>query len=210
MLTSRNDLALIRLSICPVPRTKNLPSIDAQPFYPPFHTWGSSWRPHSPLQQASFCTEQSCGSGMFISDTRSWLLSIPHPGSRIQQQKQKEKWENILNGYGKKLSQLTKNCRYFVPKKLSISSQKYGFGIRDPEKTYSGFRGQNVTQIPVSGVKKGTRSRIQICNPGTEYLFYHLGHTKNAWNSGFYFKHTKNVVNRREIKIQMTMNINNY
>ncbi len=39
--------------------------------------------------------------------------------------------------------------------KLSQSSQKYGFGIRDPEKTYSGSRGQN-----------GTGSRIRIRNTG--------------------------------------------
>jgi hypothetical protein len=37
--------------------------------------------------------------------------------------------------------------------KLSLSTQKYGFGIRDPEKTYSGSRGQN-----------GTGSRIRIRN----------------------------------------------
>jgi hypothetical protein len=37
--------------------------------------------------------------------------------------------------------------------KLSLSSQKYGFGIRDPEKTYSGSRGQ-----------KGAGSRIRIRN----------------------------------------------
>jgi hypothetical protein len=37
----------------------------------------------------------------------------------------------------------------FAPKKLSLSSKKYGFGIRDPEKTYSGSRGQ-----------KGSGSRI--------------------------------------------------
>jgi hypothetical protein len=41
------------------------------------------------------------------------------------------------------------------PQKFSLSSQKYGFGIRDPEKTYSGSRGQ-----------KGTGSRIRIRNTG--------------------------------------------
>ncbi len=38
----------------------------------------------------------------------------------------------------------------FLPQKLSLSSQKYGFGNRDPEKTYSGSLGQ-----------KGTGSRIR-------------------------------------------------
>ncbi len=37
-----------------------------------------------------------------------------------------------------------------LPKELSLSSQKYGLGIWDPVKTYSGSRGQ-----------KGTGSRIR-------------------------------------------------
>ncbi len=50
----------------------------------------------------------------------------------------------------------------FLPKKFSICSQIYGFGIRDPEKTYSGSR------IPDPGVKKAPdpRSRIRIRNTG--------------------------------------------
>jgi len=47
-----------------------------------------------------------------------------------------------------------------LPKKLSLNSQKYGFGIRDPEKTYSD---------PGSRVQKGTGSRIRIRN--TALLF---------------------------------------
>ncbi len=46
----------------------------------------------------------------------------------------------------------------FLPKKLSLSSQKYGFGIRDP-KTYSGSRGQ-----------KDTGSRIP--DPDPQHCFY--------------------------------------
>jgi hypothetical protein len=42
-------------------------------------------------------------------------------------------------------------------KKLSLSYQKYEFGIRDPEKTYSGFRIQG---------KKDTGSRNRIRNTG--------------------------------------------
>jgi hypothetical protein len=45
--------------------------------------------------------------------------------------------------------------------KLSLSSQKYGFGIRDPEKTYSGSRGQ-----------KGNGSRIRIRNTVYICLLY--------------------------------------
>jgi hypothetical protein len=61
-----------------------------------------------------------------------------------------------------------------LPKKLSLSSQKYGFGIRDPgseirdpEKTYSGIR------IPDPGVKKAPDpgSRIRIRNTGYGYYF---------------------------------------
>jgi hypothetical protein len=40
----------------------------------------------------------------------------------------------------KNLGQFSKNYMNFLPKKLSLSSQKYGFGIREPEKTYSGSR----------------------------------------------------------------------
>jgi hypothetical protein len=63
------------------------------------------------------------------------------------------------------------------------SPQKYGFGIRypgsgirDPEKTYSGFRigdprsGKNLFRIPDPGVKKAPDpgSRIRIRNTGWE------------------------------------------
>ncbi len=46
----------------------------------------------------------------------------------------------------------------FLPKNLSLSSKKYGFGIRDPQKTYS------VSRIRVQGSK---RHRIRIHN--TDY-----------------------------------------
>ncbi len=53
----------------------------------------------------------------------------------------------------KKFGTIFKELSKFLPKKFSQSSQKYEFGIRDPEKTYPGSRGQ-----------KGTGSRIQIRN----------------------------------------------
>jgi hypothetical protein len=40
----------------------------------------------------------------------------------------------------KKFGPILKELENFLPKKLSISSQKYGFGIRDPDKTYFGSR----------------------------------------------------------------------
>ncbi len=38
---------------------------------------------------------------------------------------------------------------HFLPKKLSLTSQKYGFGIRDPEKTY--YEGVKTAPDPGSG-----------------------------------------------------------
>jgi hypothetical protein len=48
----------------------------------------------------------------------------------------------------KKGGLICKELYNYLPKKLSLSSQKYGFGMRDPEQTYSGSR------IPDPGVKK--------------------------------------------------------
>jgi hypothetical protein len=48
---------------------------------------------------------------------------------------------------------------------LSLSFQKYGFGIRDPEKTYSGSRIQG---------SKGTESRIWIRNTARIMSFISL------------------------------------
>jgi hypothetical protein len=66
----------------------------------------------------------------------------------------------FLNWKRKNL-QFTKIC---LPKKLSVSSQKYGLGIRDPENPIPdhGSRGQ-----------KGTGSRILIRN--TAVIFYLQG-----------------------------------
>jgi hypothetical protein len=77
------------------------------------------------------------------------LFRIPDPdfypsriadlGSRIQKQQQKKKkiWANF-----QRIIEL-------LPKRLSLSYQKYGFGIRDPEKTYSGsqIQGSKIHRI---------------------------------------------------------------
>jgi hypothetical protein len=59
---------------------------------------------------------------------------------------------------------LTKNYSTFG-KQLSLTSQKHGLGIRDPEKTYPGFRGQTSTEswirIRNTGVA-GSTFRIRI------------------------------------------------
>jgi hypothetical protein len=61
----------------------------------------------------------------------------------------------VLKCWRKKCGPIFKELQNFLPKKLSLSSQKYGFGIRDPEKTYSGSR--------IQGSK---RPRIRIRNTG--------------------------------------------
>ncbi len=91
---------------------------------------------------------QCCGSGMFI----------PDPGSRIQKQQQKrgvkknsQNWILFYfwNAEEKEFGQIFKELFKFLPKKCSLCSLIYGFGIRDPgseirdpEKTYSGSRSQ--------------------------------------------------------------------
>jgi hypothetical protein len=89
-----------------------------------------------PLQK-----KQCCGSRMFI----------PDPGSRIQKQLQRRGAKNFFVKHYFVATNFTKckiilflNCSRkkfgpnfielwnFLPKKLSISSQKYDFGIRDP------------------------------------------------------------------------------
>ncbi len=89
-----------------------------------------------------------------------------YPGSRIQQQHQKRRWEiffcptsfcsykyqKIVNYFifdqVKEIfdCQNTKNYRTFYPKIFVLSYQKYGFGIRDSEK--------NLFRIPDPGLKK--------------------------------------------------------
>jgi hypothetical protein len=52
----------------------------------------------------------------------------------------------VTSAEEKNVGQPSKNYRTFYSKKLSVSSHKYGFGIRDPEK--------NLFRIPDPGVKK--------------------------------------------------------
>jgi hypothetical protein len=98
-----------------------------------------------------------------------------HSGSRIQKQQPKEtgerkicrhtffvatnitKLKNILSmKWRRKISgPISKEVWNLLPKKLSLNSQKYGFGIRDSEKTFSGSRSRG---------QKGTGSRNRIRN----------------------------------------------
>jgi hypothetical protein len=50
----------------------------------------------------------------------------------------------------KKFGQIFKELYNFLPKKLSLSSEKYGFGIRDPEKTYSRSRIQGLKRYRIT------------------------------------------------------------
>ncbi len=74
-------------------------------------------------------------------------MSIPDPGPRIQKQQQKRGVRKLVD--------------ISLPKKLSLSSQKYGSGIRDPEKPIPD---------PGSRGRKGTGSRIRIRNTGYRYI----------------------------------------
>jgi hypothetical protein len=62
----------------------------------------------------------------------------------------------------KKFGPNFKELLKFLPKKLSLSSQKYGFGIRDSR---SGIRKKPILD-PGSRDQKGTGSRIRIRNTG--------------------------------------------
>ncbi len=120
---------------------------------------------------------QCCGYRMIIPDPGSWFLPIPDPGSKNSNKR--EGWKKIcshtffvatnftklkiilvLKCRRKNLGEFSKNYRtfYFLPKKLSLSSQKYGFGIRDPRSGIrdprSGIRDKNLFRIPDPGVKK--------------------------------------------------------
>jgi hypothetical protein len=81
------------------------------------------------------------------------LYRIPDPDfypSRIPDQKTVTTEKEVK----KKVGPIFKELLKFLPKKFSICYQIYGFGIRDPEKTYSGSR--------IQGSK---RHRIQDPDP---------------------------------------------
>jgi hypothetical protein len=46
----------------------------------------------------------------------------------------------LLNRFRKKFEPTDKELKYYLPKRVSLSSQKYGLRIRDTQKTYPGFR----------------------------------------------------------------------
>ena len=126
---------------------------------------------------------QCGGSGMFIPDPGSWFLPIPDPGSRIPDQKTatKERGEKtfdvipfyvatnftklyiilVLKCWRKKFGPIFKKLWNFLPKKLSLNSPKYGFGIRDPRS------GKNLFRIPGSKRHRIPDPDPQHCCPVT-------------------------------------------
>ncbi len=94
----------------------------------------------------------------------SRILIFTHPGSRISDQKTARK-ESCKSAKEKNLGQFSKNYRTFYPKKLSLSSQKYGFGIRDP------VSGKTLFRIPDPGVKKAPDPGSRIRNTASPKLY---------------------------------------
>ncbi len=122
---------------------------------------------------------QCCGSGMFIPDPGSWFSPSRIPDPKIATKERGGKNFVIklfsvatfftklniilfLKCWRKKFGPNFKELLKFLPKKLSLSSQKYGFGIRDPR---SGIRKKPIPD-PGSRGQKGTGSRIRIRNTG--------------------------------------------
>jgi hypothetical protein len=66
----------------------------------------------------------------------------------------------------KKFGPIFKELLNFLPNKISICSQIYGFGIRDPR---SGIRKKPISD-PGSRGQKGTGSRIRIRNTAFNML----------------------------------------
>ncbi len=120
------------------------------------------------LTNSALVYESKCGGTRSVADPGclSRILIFVHSGSRIsdpgsRNSNKREGKKNfccptffvatkitkseiilILNWWRKKIGPFYKELQNFLPKKLSLSSQKYGFEIRDPGsgKTYSGSR----------------------------------------------------------------------
>ncbi len=59
------------------------------------------------------------------------------------------------------------NDTFYPQKNLSMDSQKYGLGIRDPEKTFPGSSGKKSATEPALRGQKSTVSQMLIRNTGT-------------------------------------------
>jgi hypothetical protein len=109
--------------------------------------------------------------------SRILILPIPDPKTATEERSEKKFYLKpfyvatnftklkiifVFKCWRKKFGPVFKDLQNFLAKKLSLSSQKYGFGIRDPR---SGIRDPEKT-IPEPGSRgqKGIGSRIRIRN----------------------------------------------
>jgi hypothetical protein len=107
---------------------------------------------------------QCCGSGMFIPDPDFYPSRIPDPKTATKERGKKKicytffcshkfhkiEYYFIFEMLKKKIWPIFKELLKFLPKKFSLCSQKYGFGIRDPGsgKNLSRIQGSKRHRIP--------------------------------------------------------------
>ncbi len=127
--------------------------------------------------EGNISLSQCCGSGMFIPDPDFYPPRIPDLGSRIldpgsKNSNKREGWKkisqnwtfiNFWNVYEKIWANFQRTIVLFT-QKLSLCSQKYGFGIRDP-----GIRKKPIPD-PGSRGQQSTGSRIRIRNTGLNLI----------------------------------------
>jgi hypothetical protein len=133
----------------------------------------------------------------------SRIRIFSHPGSRIQKQQQKRGVKKIfvipffvttnftklkiilvLKCWRKKFGPIFKELWNFLPKKFSLSSQKYDFGIRDPEKTYSGSRIQGSKRHRIPDFRSGSATAfnlVVLCRFAGGMLTAMLSPTRSAY-----------------------------
>ncbi len=144
---------------------------------------------------------------MFIPDPGSWFLHIPDPGSRIsdpgsKNSNKRERWKKISCHTFLCSPKFHKIVNYFsfevlknkiwanfqriielftkkiVKKLLKIWSWDPGSEIRDPEKTYSGSRGQKApnpgSRIRIRNTATGVRYQYVVRYPVHRYFFFML------------------------------------
>ncbi len=137
-----------------------------------------TWSPNK-LRRSTSIFNRCCVSGMFIPDPGSWFLPIPDPGSKNSNKR--EGWKKfffsylfylassvtklkiilVLKCWRKKFGPIFKELLNFLPKKLSLSSRKYGLGIQDPR---SGIRKKPIPD-PGSRIQGSKRHRIPDPDP---------------------------------------------
>ncbi len=81
---------------------------------------------------------QCCGSGMFITDPDIYPSRIPDLGSRIQQQQQKSREQNVLLSY-LFLAQISQNFNLFyflTGKEKNLSQFTKNYGTSDPKNSH--------------------------------------------------------------------------